>query len=589
MILEAIQSHHIKHHTTERGIYMKWTQRGHCATISEVVTSRSGLSENELLNPTTTDPKSIQNLEAAADAIVNAVKAGTHISVMGDYDVDGITSSAILYFVLKALGVDPFIRLPRRMSEGYGLNPSVIPEFGSGLLITVDNGITANEAVDAARTAGLDVIILDHHLPQGTLPNANIIIDPHVEPEKNGFVEYCGAGLAYKLAQLLFPTDQQFLVKMEALAAIGTIADGMPLIGDNRVIVRNGLAFMRSYNQLLVKEKLVPGLQALLQTAEVYDVDEQDIGFKIGPMLNAAGRMRDDGAVLSLQTLIAPTVAEGVAHAQLLKEINEERKMKTAEFEAVIEATIEAECLYYSKPMCVYVDNIPEGLVGILTGRIAEKYKTPAFLLTTSQHEPGMLKGSGRSYGDYNLMDVVNAAMPFLERGGGHTSAAGISVKEENYINMVNAMYQQMESYEVPEIETLEYDLVIGPDEVAGAYKELKRFAPFGQGNPRPVFLIQDIVLSPRMGNVSKYIGKNFEHVKLHARGYSIICFRKADEYRAAGAPINLDVIGEISMNTFRYSAELQIEGKEFREHACKAPTGKPTSLMDALRRNGTI
>lgn len=565
---------------------MKWSQRGHCTTISEVVTSRSGLSENELLRPATTDPKSIQNLEMAAKAIASAVQSGIHVSVMGDYDADGITSSAILYFVLTKLGTNPYVRLPRRMSEGYGLNPAVIPEFGSGLLITVDNGIAANEAVDAARAAGLDVIILDHHLPQKTLPNANIIVDPHVSPEKNGFVEYCGAGLAYKLAQLLFPTDQQFLTKMEALAAIGTIADSVPLVGDNRVIVKNGLTSMKGYSQLGAHERLVPGLRALLQVAEVYDVDEQDIGFKIGPMLNAAGRMRDDGAMLSLQTLIAP---EGVEHAQLLKEINEERKTKTTEFEAVIEAAIEAECLYYSKPLCVCVNDVPEGLIGILTGRIAEKYKMPAFIMTTSQHEPGMLKGSGRSYGDYNLMDVVNAAMPYLERGGGHAGAAGISVKEENYAAMVNAMYQQMDTYEVPETEILEYDLVIGPDEVANTYKELKRFAPFGQGNPRPVFLIEDIVLSPRMGSVFKYMGKNFEHVKLHARGYSIICFDKADTYKAAGVPINLDVIGEISMNAFRYSSELQIEGEDFREHTHTASAKKATSLMDALRQNGTI
>lgn len=568
---------------------MKWSQRNHCTTISEVVITRSELSEEELLHPTATDPKAIQNLEVAADAVLNAVRSGTHISVMGDYDADGITSSAILYFVLKKLGVDPYIRLPHRMSEGYGLNPSVVPEFGNGLLITVDNGIAANEAVDAARAAGLGVIVLDHHLPQETLPNANIIVDPHVEPEKNGFVEYCGAGLAYKLAQLLFPTDLQFLTKMEALAAIGTIADSMPLVGDNRVIVKNGLASMKGYNQMGARDKLVPGLRALLQVAEVYDVDEQDIGFKIGPMLNAAGRMRDDGAMLSLQTLTASTLAEGNERAKTLKELNEERKIKTTEFEAVIDATIEAECLYYSKPMCICIDEIPEGIVGILTGRIAEKYKTPAFLLTTSESEPGMLKGSGRSYGKYNLMDVVNAAMPYLEKGGGHAGAAGISVKEKNYAAMVNAMYQQMESYEVPEVETLEYDLVIGPDEVVNAYKELKRFAPFGQGNPRPVFLIQDVVLSPRMGSVSKYMGKNFEHVKLHARGYSIICFDKANAYKTAGAPINLDIVGKISMNTFRYNSELQIEGEDFREHIHTAATGKPTSLMDALRRNGTI
>lgn len=568
---------------------MDWKQRGAFTTVKDVVEARSGLTENELLHPSPTDPSEIQNLAAAADAIKAAVAAGKHVSVMGDYDADGITGASILYCILAKLGVTPYIRLPRRMSEGYGLNVSTIGEFTSGLLITVDNGIAAIEAVSAARDAGLDVIVIDHHLPQETLPNANIIVDPHIEPEKNGFVDYCGAGLAFKLAQLLFPHDEQFITMMTALAAIGTIADSMPLVGDNRIIVKAGLAAMKEYRRASSRRILLPGVRALLRTADVYDVDETDIGFKIGPMLNAAGRMRDDGASLSFETLTVRTEQEGMALAEQLRLINEERKEKTAECEAMVEAAIEMECLFYNKPMCVCVDNIPEGIVGILTGRIAERYKTPTFILTTSDENPGILKGSGRSYGNYNLMDVVNAAMPYLEKGGGHAGAAGISVREENYSEMVNAMARKMEDYETPENEVLEYDLRIDADNVKAVFNDIAKYAPYGQGNPRPVFQVNDVILSPRMGHVAKYMGKNFEHVKLFGRGYSVICFGKTDDYKSAGCPINLDVIGEISMNTFQYNSELQVEAIDFKEHKKTASSGKPTSLMEALRRNGTI
>lgn len=186
---------------------LDWKPRDSYTSIADIVTKRSGLSEDELLHPKSTSPTEIENLQNAAKRIKKAVKNGEHISVMGDYDVDGITSTAILHFTLTKLGSSPFLRLPKRFSEGYGLNVAVIDEFESGLLITVDNGIAANDAVKAAKEKGLDVIVLDHHLPQEQLPCADIIVDPHVSPEKNGFVDYCGAGIAYKLAQLLITRE----------------------------------------------------------------------------------------------------------------------------------------------------------------------------------------------------------------------------------------------------------------------------------------------------------------------------------------------------------------------------------------------
>lgn len=561
---------------------MNWKQRNvGYRTISEVITGRSGLTEDELLNPKETTPDTIQNLTEAADAIRNAIAEEKAISVMGDYDADGITSSSILYFLLTKMGAEPHIRLPRRMSEGYGLAIETVKEFAPGLLITVDNGISANEAIQAAKDKGMAVIVLDHHLPGEALPCADVIVDPHIAPEENGFVDYCGAGLAYKLAQLIFPEDNKFLAAMEVLACIGTIADSMPLVGDNRVIVKHGLATMRAGNHL------IPGVRAIIRAAEIYGLDESSIGFKVAPMLNAAGRMRDDGAMLSFQTLTAKRNTDADNFADELKTINEERKEATNTAAVYVDGLIHEYGLQYDAPICVIADDVPEGIVGILTGRIAEQYKTPTFILTTCE-TPGLLKGSGRSYGDYNLMEVVDAIRPFLVSGGGHTGAAGITIEEKDYEEVIRLMQEAMTGYEPPEESTVEYDLEIPVEEIHKTYDEMQKYAPFGQGVPKPVVMVKDVVLSPRAGSLFKYMGRQSEHIKMHARNFSAICFGQAEKYRSIGCPANVDILGALSMNSFQYSSELQIEAEDFREHSAPTPK-RASSLMEALRLNGTI
>lgn len=568
---------------------MNWEQRGTCVSVKECVMRNSGLSENELLNPTPVSPDALQNLRAAEEIIRQSVKDGKPVSVMGDYDVDGVTSSAILFFTLQRMGVVPYIRLPKRMSEGYGLNVKAIDEFpNDSLLITVDNGISAIDAVAEAKKRGITVVILDHHLPGSALPDADVIVDPHIDPEHNGFADYCGAGLAFKLAQMLFPGDEDFLALLEPLACIGSICDSVPLVSDNRVIVKRGLATLSAQsargNQ---RPAILPGLAALLDVADVYSVDETDVGFKIGPMLNAAGRLVDDGAMISFNTLAADTYSAGKEFAEKLNTLNEQRKALSAELEGKVKQIIEEECLHYSKPMIVCIDDAPEGIIGILTGRIAEEYKTPAFILTHSSTNHDVWKGSGRSYGGFNLMEAVNAAMPYLRSGGGHAGAAGISVEDANICSMITAMNKAMEGYEQPDEATTLYDLRIGSEQLSEAYAEVRKYAPYGQGVPKPTFLVEDVLLSPRGGDTAKFMGKNMEHVKLHGNKFSAVCFGQAERYKNMGCPTCLDLVGVISMNVFRFSSELQIDVADFAEH--KRSGGRPTSLMEALRKNGTI
>lgn len=239
---------------------MAWKKRGNARNITEVIKEISRLSLEEVSNPAPISSLSIMGMEEAADILLHAIESKSPITIVGDYDADGITSTAILWHVLRYLDVTPRTRLPKRYSEGYGLSMRVVDEIDSGVVITVDNGIAALEQVKAAKRKGLTVIVLDHHLPGNELPEADIVVDPHIAPEQSGFSDYCGAGLSYKMAQLLID-DDDFLRKMEALAAIGTVADVMPLIGDNRIIVKEGL-------QCINQHDLPVGLLALIKALE---------------------------------------------------------------------------------------------------------------------------------------------------------------------------------------------------------------------------------------------------------------------------------------------------------------------------------
>ena len=344
---------------------MEWKKRDSGKTVLDVVMHNSGMTQEELTHPKTIDANQIENLSTAADTIKKCILNKIPISIMGDYDVDGITSSAILYSSIKKLGTTPVVRLPRRYSEGYGLSANAINEFTPGLLITVDNGIAANDAIQTAKEKGFMVIIIDHHLPGEQLPNADIIVDPHVNPSKNAFTDYCGAGLAFKLAQLLH-NDTAFLNQMCCYAAVGTIADSMPLKGDNRYIVMQGLSLIRQKRASL-------GLNKLFEIAEVYSFTAKDIGFKIGPMLNAAGRMYDEGAMISFEALIAETENEAQEKSTRLLQINEERKTSTTRGMEYVEDIIAMDCLYGEAPLVVFAEGMKEGIVGIITGRLAGK------------------------------------------------------------------------------------------------------------------------------------------------------------------------------------------------------------------------
>jgi single-stranded-DNA-specific exonuclease len=555
---------------------MRWIKRGIAESIKEVIEANSGIAENELLYPKATAPDSIEGMKDAANVIRRAISEKTPIHIIGDYDADGVTASAILHLTLEHLGCTPNVRLPKRFSEGYGLSMAAVSEINDGIVITIDNGITAIAEIDDLQCKGFTVVVIDHHLPGDRLPEADVIVDPHLNPEyadEHSFRYYCGAGLALKLAEMLIK-DKFVLEKLTLLAAIGTIADVVPLVGDNRRIVKRGL-------HLINKPGLVAGIDALLTEAVVSSPNEHDVAFKLGPMLNAPGRLYDDGAQKSFRLLIEPDKISAALMAKELVAINEERKAIVREgYERAVKI-ISDECLYGSSPLCIYDPETPEGVAGILASRVAEEMKTPTIVFANSVSDPELLKGSGRTFGGVNLREAIEPLGEHFESFGGHAGAVGLSIKKDNYNDIVSDLSHAIPEYEPCDENEKEYDLEILGSVILKVEKELRKYAPFGEGNPMPVFLVNGIVLSPRYGKHFKVMGADMSTLKMHGDQFDILAFRRADEYLEMGQPRKVDVIGSISENAFRYSTSIQIQADDFR--ASTEPRPAMSSLAAAL------
>lgn len=535
---------------------MAWKKRGNARNITEVIKEISRLSLEEVSNPAPISSLSIMGMEEAADILLHAIESKSPITIVGDYDADGITSTAILWHVLRYLDVTPRTRLPKRYSEGYGLSMRVVDEIDSGVVITVDNGIAALEQVKAAKRKGLTVIVLDHHLPGNELPEADIVVDPHIAPEQSGFSDYCGAGLSYKMAQLLID-DDDFLRKMEALAAIGTVADVMPLIGDNRIIVKEGL-------QCINQHDLPVGLLALINAVGARKVDEQTIGFTIGPLLNAPGRLRDDGAMESLQLLITEDYAEAEAKAFALIETNNMRKDLLKKGMERAYEILHREEKENVNPICIYDPELLAGLAGLVAGRLAEEYKTPTIVLTKT--EDGQMKGSGRSYGDIHLKYLLDDVCGYLSHYGGHAGAAGLSLIAEHFEDFRCALEEHMKEYSRPDGTEFFYDLEATVAELPRIMEDLKRYAPFGEANPRPVIKIDNIILLPQAGKLYRTMGDHEEHIKLLGKDFSVIGFNMTEEYVRQGKPEIINVIGYLTSTNFRREEQLELEAIAFEK-----------------------
>jgi len=431
------------------------------------------------------------HLAKAVKRIKTAIRKKEKVVVWGDYDVDGISATAILWQVLHDLGADVLPYIPDRFKEGYGLSVEGIKKLGSegvGLVITVDSGITAREAVDFANSIGVDVIVTDHHIKPKSLPKALAIVHS---------TKLCGAGVAWVLASQLVDSRRKLLSGLD-LVAIATVADIQPLLGANRALAKHGFTVLERLER--------PGLAALVEVARLKrgSLGSYAAGWVLGPRINAVGRMRHGIEALRLLCTSDMTKARELAH--LLDSTNVQRRALTVDiFNHAKELVGEEGGL-----IVVYHDSWHEGVIGLVAGKLVEEYGQPAVVISKGKE---FSKGSARSINGLNIVETLRGYGEFLEDVGGHEAAAGFTVKTENLEQLISGLREgtaevisKLDPRPVLKIDTelpledLTYDLVY----------ELENFKPYGEGNPEPLFVTRGVsVLSERV------VGRNKQHLKL--------------------------------------------------------------------------
>jgi single-stranded-DNA-specific exonuclease len=436
------------------------------------------------------DPLTLGDMQEACERIHTAIEAGTKICVHGDYDVDGICATTLAVLVLRELGADVDWHLPSRFEEGYGLAGQTLTRLageGCGLVLTVDCGITAVDEIAAAKAAGLEVIVTDHHRPGDALPDCTIVA---TKPSDYPFPELCGTGVVYKLAEALLGPGDERLPRHLDLVALATIADVVPLVDENRALAIAGLRRLATTTR--------PGLRALMRAARVDPavVDEGAVGFRLAPRINAAGRLGRPTAALELLLTddeeSANRIATGLEELNRERQAVEERILREAS--AIIDAWPEAR--RRRRGYVVADESWHEGVIGIVASRLAERYHRPVVLIAGSSlsREGGDLwKGSGRSIQAFDLHAGLAACAEHLERFGGHRAAAGLSIRPEAVDDLADAFAVYADAHlddEALRPVTPVDAIVPGSALTLGLCGELRRLAPFGLGNPAVNLLV---------------------------------------------------------------------------------------------------
>ena len=425
------------------------------------------------------DPFLLGNMAEAVAQIRAAIAAGKRICVHGDYDVDGICATVLALRILRELCAEVEWHLPSRFDEGYGVSGGTLErlaEEGCGLVLTVDCGITAVDEVRRARELGLDVIVTDHHRPGDELPDCPIVA---TRPSDYPFPDLCGTGVVYKLGQALLGPDSDVLRRHLDLVALATIADVVPLVGENRSLVIAGLRTLARTQK--------PGLQALLKSAHVDPaaVDAGKVGFRLGPRINASGRLGHPRAALEL--LLTEDADEARRLADRLEELNRDRQAVEERIVRAAIAQVEEwpEAKRRRPAYVVWGEDWHEGVIGIVASRLVERYHRPVVLIAGGE---GLWKGSGRSIPSFDLHGALGACSQFLERFGGHRAAAGLSIDPGSLEPFAEAFAAQAEGLLAPDdlLPTTVVDAVLprGAKLTLDLCEELRQLAPFGLANP---------------------------------------------------------------------------------------------------------
>lgn len=430
-----------------------------------------------------TDPEAIIDLPRAADRLAAAMREGERVTIYGDYDADGVTATSILLRGFRALGASPQFYIPSRFHEGYGINGGAlrrIADGGAKIVVSVDCGVTAVEEIDEARARGLEMIVVDHHEPGPLLPPAYAVVDPKRTDGSARFREYCAAGLAFQLLRAVRHRLglRELPLEVLELAALGTIADVVPLVDDNRIIARHGLAKMESTEIL--------GLSALIRAAGLSgSIIARHVGFSLGPRINAAGRLGDAAVAVRLLTTDDPVEAETIA--QRLDAENRRRRELCDEVLAEAVEQVERDRLHDGSAIVLSREGWHSGVIGIVASQLVERYYRPVVMIAVEQ---GVGKGSARSVEALHLVDALTECGDLLDRYGGHAMAAGLTITAERVTDFTRRFADVVSRRLGPEdlIPSLTIDAEVPLADLSGEVaRQLQRLAPFGAGNPEPV------------------------------------------------------------------------------------------------------
>lgn len=513
------------------------------------------------------NPFSMNGMTQAVERVRRAIRDGEMVAVYGDFDADGVCSTALLTQALKTLGAKAMPYIPHRINEGYGLNEDALKELkndkGVRVVITVDCGIRSLAEVDKGTALGLDMIVTDHHSVGETLPRAVAVINPKQVGDAYPFQEFAGVGIAFKLAQALsiaqnespMPNAQTLdMDELVDLVALGTVADLVPLIGENRTLVKRGLMRLNKTER--------PGLQAMMQQAGAKNraMNAGTIGFFLGPRLNAAGRIEHARTAYRLLTTQYPGEAENLA--ALLETTNRERQKLTEEM------TQKARAMVAAMPQGEYIliagsPEFPEGIIGLIASKMQEDAYRPAIAMT---HKDGVMRGSARSIPEFSLIAALDECADLLVRHGGHAAAAGFTVENKNF----DALHARLREIAARELSRLELTPTISIDAEASLtdmnwklLEHLDQLAPFGYGNREPVFLSRNVIVK-----AARVVGT--DHLALTVSDgvvvWDAIAFRQKDALsQLAPLPKQVDVVYNLSSKVWGGEARLQLEVKDLR------------------------
>lgn len=552
---------------------MKWLRKGAYNTVKELVQANTSMSANDLAY----DARSYYypGIKEAAELFMDHIKHGSKILVWCDYDTDGVDCKFIMSYTLarpmKIRNIE--ILCPGRYSDGYGIKPSIVEQFaGTDLLVLCDNGIAAIEAVDLAREMGMDVIILDHHDPrviegQVVMPNANVIVDPHLTGgyimdgagnQIGEFRDLCGAGITWYFTHEVrsmcdWMSDKQkwYLDQIAYIGAtFGTVGDVVDLKDDNRRIVKQGLTNLN-------KGMGTSGIRQLMYKLYLNNVSSMDIGFLISPIINASGRLEDTGAnriAALLCTDANDEDAKKALYAEVDRAIEVNKKRKAMTKESVERVVENYEANGGNDPFIVCYDEYTvSGIVGLVASELVNRYHRPALVFAPSGKDDGVIKGSGRSIEGIGIKGLLDQIQQYLTTYGGHPMACGASLLIDNldaFGDAVNAITPVLDTSDA-----IMYNLECTYTEAATKLAEQEQFEPYGAGNPQPVYRINGVELCE-----PGYMGGDSQHLKFQTKDADILWFDGRKAYEDLGSPKMVDMLVTMSYHEFKDQVTVQMQ-----------------------------